>query len=80
MGLKFKYQFGDASITTSHSKKLTNNEDNEPISKKMKINDSKLTTILEYSSIQLPIAPFIDYLDKYANDFVNQCLFNSHGK
>jgi hypothetical protein len=29
---------------------------------------------LEYSSVQLPVAPFIDYLEKYSTTFVNQCL------
>jgi hypothetical protein len=74
VGLKFKYQFDDPVIAASPGKKLKNSEDNEPIAKKSKINDNKKTSILEYSSVQLPVAPFIDYLEKYSTTFVNQCL------
>ncbi|MFN5443237.1 MAG: hypothetical protein ACK48V_03320 [Crocinitomicaceae bacterium] len=74
MGLKFKYQFDDT-ITPRNAKKLKNSDEVvEPVFKKSKLNDNKLTTILEYSSVQLPVSPFIDYLEKYSNAFVNQCL------
>jgi hypothetical protein len=80
VGLKFKYQFDDI-IAAGNLKKHKNSEVDEPVSKKMKLNDNKITTILEYSSVQLPVSPFIDYLEKYSNAFVNQCLKysnNSH--
>ena len=32
--------------------------------KKLKLNDNKKIAILEYSSVQLPVASFIDYLEK----------------
>jgi tRNA A-37 threonylcarbamoyl transferase component Bud32 len=73
VGLKFKYQFDDI-IAARNAKKLKNSEVDEPIAKKLKLNDNKITTILEYSSVQLPVAPFIDYLEKFSNTFVNQCL------
>jgi len=70
VGLKFKYQFNNAATDT---KKLRNSEDNEPISKKPKM-DNKLTSILEYSSIQLPVTPFIEYLEKHGDAFAKDCL------
>jgi hypothetical protein len=72
VGLKFKYQFTNAA---NDMKKLRNTEDgDEPISKKIKITDNKLTSILEYSSVQLPVTPFIDYLEQHSDAFVKQCL------
>ena len=80
MGIKFKYQFDDVVIEANNSKNLTNSEDNEPSSKKFKLNDNKKTSILEYSSIQLPVAPFINYLEKYSTSFVNQCLKHNNSQ
>jgi len=37
------------------------------------LNDNKRITNLEYS-VKLPVAPFIDYLEKYSNTFVDRCL------
>jgi hypothetical protein len=71
VGLKFKYQFEDIA---GNAKAFKNSEDNEPMPKKLKLNDSKRTSILEYSSVQLPVAPFIDYLENYSQAFVSQCL------
>jgi hypothetical protein len=74
VGLKFKYQF-DEEIIEADKK---NDEDDELPSKKLKLNislnENKKITILKYSSVQLPVVPFIDYLDKYSKDFVDQCL------
>jgi hypothetical protein len=74
VGLKFKYQFDEEIIGANNSKKLHNNEDGELPAKKLKLNNNKKITILEYSSVQLPVAPFIDYLEKYSMTFVDQCL------
>jgi hypothetical protein len=71
VGLKFKYQFN---AVASQVNKLPNSEDNEPIPKKLKLYDNKTTTILEYSYVQVPVAPFIEYLIQYSNAFVDQCL------
>jgi len=54
VGLKFKYQFDDI-IAAGNLKKHKNSEVDEPVSKKMKLNDNKITTILEYSSVQRTI-------------------------
>jgi hypothetical protein len=74
VGLKFKYQFDEEIIAANNSKKPNNNEDEELPAKKLKLNDNKKIAILEYSSVQLPVAPFIDYLEKYSKTFVDQCL------
>ncbi len=85
MGLKLEYQFEEDYILAAYSfdnfppssacysEKLNNNEDYELPAKKLKLNDDKKITNLEYS-VQLPVAPFIDYLEKYSNTFVDQCL------
>ena len=69
MGLKLKYQFDDELIETYISTKHKNKEDDELPAKKLKLNDNKKIAILEYSSVQLPVAPFIDYLEKIFKDF-----------
>ena len=74
MGLKFKYQFDEEIIAANNSNNLNNNEDDELPAKKLKLNDNKKIAILEYSYVQLPVAPFIDYLEKYSKTFVDQCL------
>ena len=75
MGLKFKYQFAAAAAdNTISAKKFKTGEDNEPVSKKLKLTESRKISIIDYSSIQLPVAPFIEYLEKYSKSFVNQCL------
>ncbi len=66
MGLKLKYQFDEELIESYISTKLKNNEDDELPAKKLKLNDNKKIAILEYSSVQLPVALFIDYLEKYS--------------
>ena len=73
MGLKLNYQFDEEPIDTYISSKHKNCEDNELPAKKLKLNDKKIA-ILEYSSVQLPLAPFIDYIEKYSKTFVDQCL------
>ncbi len=73
MGLKLNYQFDEEPIETYISSKHKNSEDNELPTKKLKLNDKKVA-ILEYSSVQLPLAPFIDYIEKYSKTFVDQCL------
>jgi len=73
VGLKLNYQFDEEPIDTYISSKHKNSEDNELPSKKLKLNDKKIA-ILEYSSVQLPLAPFIDYIEKYSKTFVDQCL------
>ena len=81
MGLKLKYQFDEELIETYISTKHKNNEDDELPAKKLKLNDNKKIAILEYSSVQLPVAPFIDYLEKYSKSFVDQCLtYNNSNK
>ena len=75
MGLKLKYQFDEELIETYISTKHKYNEDDELPAKKLKLNDNKKIAILEYSSVQLPVAPFIDYLEKYSKTFEDQCLF-----
>ncbi len=74
MGLKLKYQFDEELMEPYISSKQKNNEDDELPAKKFKLNDNKKISILEYSSVQLPVAPFIDYLEKYSKSFVDQCL------
>ena len=75
MRLKLKYQFDEELIETYISTKHKNNEDDELPAKKLKLNNNnKKIAILEYSSVQLPVAPFIDYLEKYSKTFVDQCL------
>ena len=83
MGLKLEYQLEEDYITakSKYSEKLNNNEDDELPAKKLKLNDNKKIAILEYSSVQLPVAPFIDYLEKYSKSFVDQCLtYNNSNK
>jgi hypothetical protein len=67
--LKLKYQFDEELIETYISTKHKNNEDDELPAKKLKLNNNKKIAILEYSSVQLPVAPFIDYLEKIFKDF-----------
>ncbi len=75
VGLKLEYQLWEDYITakSEYSEKLNNNEDDELPAKKLKLNDNKRITNLEYS-VKLPVAPFIDYLEKYSNTFVDRCL------
>jgi len=75
VGLKLEYQLEEDYITakSEYSEKLNNNEDDELPAKKLKLNDNKRITNLEYS-VKLPVAPFIDYLEKYSNTFVDRCL------
>jgi hypothetical protein len=72
VGLKLKYQFDEELIEPYISTKHKNNEDDELPAKKFKLNDNKKIGILEYSSVQLPVAPFIDYLEKYSKTFVEE--------
>ena len=74
MGLKLKYQFDEELIETYISSKHKNNEDDEQPAKKLKLNNRKKISILEYSCVQLPLVHFIDYLEKYSKTFVDQCL------
>jgi len=85
VGLKLKYQFDEELIETyistkhkNNSTKHKNNEDDELPAKKLKLNDNKKIAILEYSSVQLPVAPFIDYLEKYSKTFEDQCLTHNN--
>jgi hypothetical protein len=75
VGLKLKYQFDEELIDTNISSKHKNNKkaDEQP-AKKLKLNNRKKISILEYSCVQLPLVPFIDYLEKYSKTFVDQCL------
>ncbi len=75
VGLKLEYQLWEDYITakSEYSEKLNNNEDDELPAKKLKLNDNKRITNLEYS-VKLPVAPFIDYLEKYSNTFVIHIL------
>jgi hypothetical protein len=44
-------------------------------------NDNRKNTILCYSSVQLPLAAFIDYIEKeYLNNFVNHCMESQQSK
>ncbi len=74
MGLKLKYQFDEELIETYIWTKHKNNEDDELPAKKLKLNDNKKIAILEYSSVQLPVAPFINYLETYSKTFEDQRL------
>jgi hypothetical protein len=56
--LKLKYQFDEELIETYISTKHKNKEDDELPAKKLKLNNNKKIAILEYSSVQLPVAPF----------------------
>ena len=78
MGLKLKYQFDEELIETYISTKHKNNEDDELPAKKLKLNDNKKIAILEYSSVQLPVAPFIDFIEKYLKTFEDQCLTHNN--
>ena len=79
MRLKLKYQFDEELIETYISTKHKNNEDDELPAKKLKLNNNnKKIAILEYSSVQLPVAPFIDYLEKYSKTFEDQCLTHNN--
>ena len=73
MGLKLKYQFDEELIETYILSKHKNKADEQP-TKKLKLNDRKKISILEYSCVQLPLVPFINYLEKYSKTFVDQCL------
>ena len=77
MGLKLNYQFDEEPIDTYISSKHKNSEDNELPAKKLKLNDKKIA-ILEYSSVQLPLAPFIDFIEKYLKTFEDQCLTHNN--
>ncbi len=77
MGLKLKYQFDEELIETYISSKHKNEDDEQP-TKKLKLNDNKKIAILEYSSVQLPVACFIDYLEKYSKIFEDQCLTHNN--
>jgi len=79
VGLKFKYQFNEE-ILEAESKK--SNTENGSASKKMKLtNDKRKNTIFCYSSVQLPLAAFIDYIEKeYLNNFVNHCMESQQSK
>jgi len=74
VGLKLKYQFDEELIDTYISSKHKNNKADEQPAKKLKLNNRKKISILEYSCVQLPLVPFIDYLEKYSKTFVDQCL------
>lgn len=81
VGLKFKYQFNDHVVESTSKKAQLDNNNCEnmiesPTAKKTKLNhDNKKTSILEYSSVQLPVTAFIEYLEKqHLNVFVEQCL------
>jgi hypothetical protein len=81
VGLKLKYQFDEELMDPYITAKPKSNEDDELPAKKFKITDTKKISILEYSSVQLPVAPFIDYLEKYSKSFVDQCLtYNNSNK
>jgi hypothetical protein len=74
VGLKLKYQFDEELIDTYISSKHKNNKADEQPAKTLKLNNRKKISILEYSCVQLPLVPFIDYLEKYSKTFVDQCL------
>ncbi len=57
MGLKLKYQFDEELMDPYITAKPKSNEDDELPAKKFKITDTKKISILEYSSVQLPVAP-----------------------
>ncbi len=82
MGLKLKYQFDEEIIETNNSKQLNNKRTTTRTmnytAKKLKLKDDKKIAILEYSSVQLPVAPFNDYLEKYSKTFVDQCLTHNN--
>jgi hypothetical protein len=78
VGLKLKYQFDEELIETYISSKHKNNKDDELPAKKLKLNDNKKIAILEYSSVQLPVASFIDYLEKYSKIFEDLCLTHNN--
>jgi hypothetical protein len=61
---------------------LLPNTENGSASKKMKLtNDKRKNTIFCYSSVQLPLAAFIDYIEKeYLNNFVNHCMESQQSK
>jgi hypothetical protein len=53
-----------------------NEDDNEvdKSTKKRKVSDSKLRNILEYSQIKLPALMFLNYLENYSAQFLDDCL------
>jgi hypothetical protein len=78
VGLKLKYQFDEELIETYISTKHKNSEDDELPAKKLKLNNNKKIAILKYSFVRLPIAPFIDYFEKYSKTFMDQCLTHNN--
>jgi hypothetical protein len=73
VGLQLKYKFTENS---GDVKKLKNPNDDliEPASKKVKLDDSRKTSILKYSSVQLPVTAFLDYLEnQHLSKFVENC-------
>jgi len=61
----------DVSLTIAYKFNSTT----EPVTKKRKSSDSRRSqTVLDYSAIKLPAHSFIDYLEKYLNNFITECL------
>jgi hypothetical protein len=69
ISLKFKYSFDEA------TSKINSEDEYGPASKKIKLNNNKKTSIIDYSLIQLPVASFIEYLESgHLNTYLDKCL------
>ncbi len=54
-----KYQFHDSAAVGS---------------KKRKLSENKMLSIVEYSYVKIPAFAFVDYLDKYVTNFIDDCI------
>jgi len=73
VGLQIKYQFPENSGDVNKIKN-SHDEPSEPASKKVKLDDSRKTSILKYSSVRLPVTAFLDYLEnQHLSKFVENC-------
>jgi hypothetical protein len=57
--LILKYQFHDSAAVGS---------------KKRKLSENKMLSIVEYSYVKIPAFAFVDYLDKYVTNFIDDCI------
>jgi len=74
VGLQLKYKFNEDSGEVKKSKNSSDDGLENPPAKKLKLDDSRKTSILKYSSVQLPVTAFLDYLDnQHLSNFVDNC-------